>query len=281
MIRRLLTIPNDNNNLIHFDLRYSEGTNQAPAILILHGFKGFKDWGFLPDLGRSLTRSDYVTLNINFSKNGIGPDGKHFTALDAFAQNTISQELSDVRTVIHAILDGKIGKQVIDRERIGILGHSRGGAIALLSALEFEDEIGAVVTWASVGTLFRYSEAELKEWENKGYLEFKTPFLQQPLRVNRSYWQDLTANKAQYDLAERVKELYTPTLFIHGAEDNTIPPDESALLYENCAAPSKRLEIIEGTDHTFGIRHPFEVGSEAYFIARDLTESWFDHHLKY
>ena len=281
MIRRLLTVPNKTDSVIHFDLRYSEGTSQAPVIIILHGFKGFKDWGFFPDLGTSLARSDYVTLSMNFSKNGIGPDGKSFTAFEDFAANTISQELEDVQTVVQAILDGKIGRQVIDPERIGILGHSRGGAVALLSALEFEDEIGAVVTWATVGNLFRYSDEQLKQWQEQGYLEVESKTLKRPLKVNWSYWQDLEANRDRYDLPERIKELEAPALFIHGDADKTIPAEESKLLYENCGAPSKRLEIIENTDHTFGIRHPFEVGSEAYYIARDLTESWFDHHLKY
>ncbi|RLD16169.1 hypothetical protein DRI50_02515 [candidate division KSB1 bacterium] len=280
MIRRLLTEPND-DSVIHFDLRYSEGTSRAPVIIILHGFRGFKDWGFFPDLAASLARSDYVTLSMNFSKNGIGPDGKSLTALDDFAQNTISHELADVRTVVQAILDEKIGKQVIDPERIGIIGHSRGGAVALLSALEFEEEIGAVVTWAVMGNLYRYSEEQIKQWQEQGYLEVESKSLKQPLKVNWSYWQDLEANRERYDLPERMKEFYTPTLFIHGASDNVISPEESKLLYENCASPSKRLEIIEETGHTFGVRHPFEVGSEAYYIARDLTESWFDHHLKY
>ncbi len=281
MIRRLLSVANHTDSVIHFDLRYSEGTSQAPLIIILHGFKGFKDWGFLPELATSLSRSDYVTLSMNFSKNGIGPDGKTFTALDDFAANTISQELSDVQMVLEAVLNGKIGKQVIDPERIGILGYSRGGAVALLSALEFEDTIGAVVTWATVGNLFRYSDEQLKQWQEQGYLEVQSKFVKQPLKVNWSYYQDLQENIERYNLPERIKELETPTLFIHGDADKTVPSEESKQLFENCGAPSKRLEILEETDHTFGIRHPFEVGSEAYYIARDLTESWFDHHLKY
>ncbi|NOX89002.1 MAG: alpha/beta fold hydrolase [Calditrichaeota bacterium] len=281
MIRQTFSLRNDSGEPVNFDLRFSEGTSHAPVIILLHGFKGFKDWGFFPDLATSLARSDYVTLALNFSRNGIGADGKNFTALDRFAENTISHELADVQKIMEALLEGKIGKQVIDPERIGILGHSRGGAVALLTALEYPEEIGAVVTWASVGNLFRFSPEQIEQWNEIGYIEIENKRTRQIMRINRTYWDDLQKNKDRFNLYEQVKELEAPALFIHGSADKSVSPEESRLLSENCGAASKRLEIIEETDHTFGIKHPFEIGTEAYNIAKDLTESWFDRHLKY
>ncbi len=281
MIYRTQSIRNASGEVIRFDLRYPEGTSEAPAIILLHGFKGFKDWGFFPDLATSLAYSDYVTITMNFSRNGIGSDGKNLTDLEAFANNTISHELADVQVVIDALKNGKIDNHAINPELIGIMGHSRGGAVALLAALENEDIVGAVVTWAAVGNLFRYSEEQIAEWEEKGFLEVVNQRTGQTLKVNKSYWHDLQKNKEKFDLYQRVEDLEIPTLFIHGNEDSTISPEESQTLYEHCGAYSKRLEIIEGADHTFGIKHPFVKGTEAYSIARDLTESWFDRHLKF
>lgn len=279
MIRRLLSIKNEADEPIHFDLRYHEGASQAPVVILLHGFMSSKDWGFIPDLARTLIRSDYVTVALNFSRNGIGRDGKSFTALEKFAENTISQELSDVRAVVRAIRNGSIGKQVIDPERIGIFGHSRGGGIAVLSALEMPEEIGAVVTWSAVSRFGRFTEDELEQLKTQGFVEVETT--NNKFRINRSFLDDLQQNQEKFDLVRRIEDLESPILFIHGGADSFVPPAESEELYENCGSASKRLEIIEEADHTFGIRHPFEVGTEAYNIAKDLTESWFDRHLKY
>ena len=281
MIYRTQSIPNASGESIRFDLRYAEGTADAPVIILLHGFKGFKDWGFFPDLATSLAYSDYVTITLNFSRNGIGSDGKTFSNLEAFAQNTISHELEDVQTVLQAIKQGKIDNHVINPESIGLFGHSRGGAVALLTALQHEDDIGAVVTWAAVGNLLRYSNEEIQQWQQTGYLEVLNQRTGQVMRVNKTYLEDLQQNKDKFDLYRRVEDLEIPTLFIHGTDDPTVSHQESEILHRNCGAYSKRLELIEGADHTFGIKHPFEKSSQAYSIAKDLTESWFDRHLKF
>ncbi len=281
MIRRLLTINNEEDEPIHFDLRYQEGSNKAPVIILLHGFLSFKDWGFFPDLARTLARSEYVTLALNFSRNGIGPNGKNFTDVEHFARNTISHELSDVKTVIQAILNGKIGKSVADPERIGILGHSRGGGIAILAALEIPEEIGAVVTWATLKHFHRFNQKDVAQWKKQGFVEWENSKNKQKFKINRSFWDDLQQNEKQFNLVHRIQDLVPPILFIHGNNDTHVAHSESKELYENCGSVSKRLEIIEEADHTFGIRDPFEVGTEAYRIAKDLTESWFDRHLKY
>ncbi len=281
MIHRTLSLKNADGETVYFDLRYAEGTAQAPVVILLHGFKGFKNWGFFPDLATSLARSDYVTVAMNFSRNGIGADGKNFTALDAFAKNTISHELQDVQLVIEALQQGKIGNHIVDAERIGLFGHSRGAAVALLTALEVDDLISAVVTWGAVGNLFRYSLEQIEQWEKQGFIEVVNQRTGQVMRMNRDYWDDLQKNREKFDLYTRIGEMEAPTLFIHGANDQAVSAEESVKLHENCGAVSKRLEIIEDADHTLGIKHPFEKSTRAYSIAKDLTESWFDRHLKF
>ena len=158
MIRKSYTLQNKHNEDLLLDLRYDEGTRDAPTIIILHGFKGFKDWGFFPNLASRMTDSGYATVCFNFARNGIGNDLNNFTKLDKFAENTYSHELADMEIVLEAIKSGSIGKNIIDSEKLGLLGHSRGGAIAILTAREREEDFQALVTWASISNLFRYSE---------------------------------------------------------------------------------------------------------------------------
>ena len=279
MVRKVYHIQNKHNEDIALDLRFEEGSRDMPTIIILHGFKGFKDWGFFPDLGRRLTYSGYATVCFNFSRNGIGSNPEIFSEPDKFAENSYSHELDDVRAVVQAIDDGTIGKNIIDRKRMGILGHSRGGAVALLSAREIEDRFLAVTTWAGIANLYRYGDEQIAQWEKRGYIEIENSRTKQIMRINKSFWDDLQANKERFDLLKAVSEMEIPALFIHGAEDTSVPPKESEELFEQCGSFQKKLEIIDNTGHTFGIRHPFDIPTPEYELAVSLTENWFDRHL--
>src|SRR5574337_65639 len=133
------------------DFHYPEiGGRPVPVIIFLHGFKGFKDWGHFPLVCENLARSGFAVIRFNFSWNGTTPGHPlDFVDLDAFAKNTFSKELFDVEAVIDDLV-WRAGKEVnCDPKRIGLLGHSRGGGIALLAG--FRDErIKAVATWAGV-----------------------------------------------------------------------------------------------------------------------------------
>ena len=113
MIRKSLTLQNKFDEDLLLDLRYDEGTREAPTIVIMHGFKGFKDWGFFPNLASRMIASGYATVCFNFSRNGIGNDLKKFTELDKFAENTYSHELADMETVLEAIKSGNVGNDFI------------------------------------------------------------------------------------------------------------------------------------------------------------------------
>jgi uncharacterized protein len=279
MIRKSITLHNKFNEDILLDLRYDEGTRDAPAIIIVHGFKGFKDWGFFPDLGRRFTASGYVTVCLNFSRNGIGSDLQTFSELDKFAENTYSHELADMQAVIEAIKSESIGKRIINPEQLGILGHSRGGAIAILTAKKYHDDFSALVTWSSIARLNRYNDEQIRQWQAKGYIEIENVRTGQMMRLNKTFWDDLQKNEKKYDLIKVIQDIEIPALFVHGAEDTSVPPEESQSLHDQCGAFLKRLEMIENANHTFGIKHPFENPTPEYETAAYLSEHWFDSNL--
>lgn len=279
MIRKSLTLQNKYNEDLLLDLRYDEGTREAPTIIIMHGFKGFKDWGFFPNLASRMTASGYATVCFNFARNGIGSDLKNFTELDKFAENTYSHELADVEIVLEAIRTGDIGKNIIDTERLGLMGHSRGGAIAVMTARNHQDAFQALVTWSSISNLFRYSDDQIKQWDSKGYIEIENARTNQMMRINKTFWEDLNKNKKRYNLLKATEDIEIPSLFVHGDQDTSVPYSESEELLENCSAYSKRIELIEGANHTFGIKHPFVNDTIEYETACTLTEHWFDNNL--
>jgi len=182
-MRKSFNLVNSSEEKIQGDIRYREGEKNAPVIVICHGFKGFKDWGFFPVLAERFADDGYVTITFNFSRNGIGADPNNFTELEQFAKNTYSHELNDLKTLIDAIASGDIGKNIIDPEKIGLLGHSRGGGVALLYTA-IDERIQCVATWSAIARVERYSEDVIKQWEKTGFIEMENKRTNQMMRLN-------------------------------------------------------------------------------------------------
>jgi ATP:cob(I)alamin adenosyltransferase len=61
-----------------------EGPPPDTAVVLVHGFKGFKDWGFFPHTAEALAADGHAAISLNFSLNGIGDRPTEFTELEAF-----------------------------------------------------------------------------------------------------------------------------------------------------------------------------------------------------
>ncbi len=85
---------------IRIELRRPEASPPRATVIVCHGFKGFKAWGFFPHLAERLARAGYEAVTFDFSRNGIGDNPTEFSRLDLFAGNTYSHELADLQTVV-------------------------------------------------------------------------------------------------------------------------------------------------------------------------------------
>src|ERR1700690_4053947 len=86
------------------------GTLEMPSghpgalVVIVHGFKGFRQWSFFPWLAEQLALSGIASCRFDMSRNGIGDgDPEQFDRLDLFADDTYSRQLSDLRRVLEKI----------------------------------------------------------------------------------------------------------------------------------------------------------------------------------
>jgi dienelactone hydrolase len=279
MLRKNISVTNPESEIIRAELYYRNAIKDAPVIIICHGFKGFKNWAFFPVLAESLAQADYVALTFNFSRNGIGSDLQNFTELELFEKNTYSHELDDLKCIIDAVESGEIGKGLINPEKIGLLGHSRGGGIALLHT-QNDSRIKSLVTWSAIASVERYSADEIKLWKSQKYLEFENKRTGQMMRVGKELLDDIQKNKNELNITSAAENIVTPTLIIHGQADESVPLEEAHTIYDHLNASSKELMIIEGGSHTFGARHPMESIPEELQTVFELTENWFDRFLR-
>lgn len=250
------------NNILRVSVFGLKNISFAPCLILVHGFKGFKDWGFWNYSANFFAESGYCVLSFNFSHNGIGDDPLNFTELDKFAKNTISLEISELSELIEFYKEGYFGKTI--NSRIGIIGHSRGGAVSILTSGRI-DSISALVVWASVSEFKRYSSRQIGEWRKNGFLEVINSRTKQIMRLNVSLLEDIERNsEGSLNIEKAVKSLNKPFLIIHGEQDLTVPVKEAFQLFEWSDKNISQLEIISAAGHTFNITHPFN-GSNAEF----------------
>ncbi|NOX65541.1 MAG: prolyl oligopeptidase family serine peptidase [Chlorobi bacterium] len=249
-------------NVISITSYGNENISNNSCIIITHGFKGFKDWGFFPYTAEYLSNLGYYVITFNFSHNGIGSNKLEFTELEKFAENTFSLEIEELTEIVKAYRENFFGE--VNNPKIGLLGHSRGGAIALLTALNL-DRITAVVTWSSVSNLDRYSERQKIEWRKKGYFAVMNSRTKQEMRLNVSLLNDLEANKDdKLNITKAAANLGIPLLIAHGKEDLAVKFKEAEELYEHSDKSITELFPIENTGHTFGCVHPFAGTNEKF-----------------
>lgn len=229
-----------------------------PIIPIVHGFTGFKNWGFIPYIAQALEQNDFAAVTFNFSHDGIQEDRDWVVHTKIFEQNTISLEVEDLRLLVTSIKNGliipKFIQKLLNTEKISLIGQSLGGAVSLIYSAKYGN-IDKIVMLGSVGTLFRYTKRQIQEWEKSGFLEFINSRTGQTLRISYTYIQDIYQN--DYKLENYLRSINIPVLYIHGSEDVTVPLSEIQDLFRKSANPLASLEVIRNTGHTFGIEHPF------------------------
>ena len=233
------------------------------CIIFAHGFKGFKDWGGFPYMMEKLAEAGYITVSFNFTHNGVAADKPmDFTRLDLFAENTHSRELSDLHTIIYYIYSNA-EKYNIDKNRIALIGHSRGGAAVIIGASE-DDRIKALITLASVGDVNRYTPEQIKRWREKGYIEIPNTRTNQMMRMNSAFLDDIEQNSERLNIEKAFGRLKIPALIIHGKEDLAVKYTDAEKLYAASDKSKTELYIVENTGHTFGIEHPFKGTTKAF-----------------
>ena len=264
-------------NKIRYSVYFDNEKISKPCLIFVHGFKGFKDWGFWPYAAEFFAKNGFNVISFNFSHNGVGDSLTEFEELDKFAENTISLEVDELDEIINSVKSGKLVIQ--NCFSIGIIGHSRGGAVSILTSAKNEN-VNALAVWASVAKLDRYTERQKKEWKERGFIEVFNSRTQQMMRLNVTLLNDIEKNKnSTLNIETAVKKLNRPFLIVHGEQDLTVPVEEGKLLFEFADKEKTELEVIPATGHTFDIVHPFESSNAKFDKVLNRTLDFFKKNL--
>jgi len=264
------------NNKLRISAFGLKNLETFPCLIFVHGFKGFKDWGFGPYLGKFFADKGFFVVTFNFSHNGVGESRTEFDELDKFAENTFSLEISELIELIDAYKNGFFGKT--KNQKIGLVGHSRGGAISLLTASQKKD-VNALAVWSSVAKLDRYSERQKENWKKKGVFEVLNQRTKQVMRLNLSLLEDIEKNcDTTLNIKRAVADLKRPLLLVHGEQDLAVPIVEGEQLFNWSDKTLTEFQKIPAAGHTFDVKHPFEWSNPKFDRVINLTIDFFHKH---
>jgi dipeptidyl aminopeptidase/acylaminoacyl peptidase len=247
-----------NNRPFSIDITYQPDGMPKPIILHIHGFKGFKDWGYFNQLAEYAAMNGFVFIKMNFSHNGTTPENPlDFVDLEAFGSNNFSIEQSDLATVIDYVYSSQfvVDKDELDLGRFYLTGHSRGGAAVVLKGFH-DPRVKAVASWAGINDLSKhFSITEVDQWKEKGVMYIENSRTKQLMPLYYQIVEDFLENKDILNLPQAIKNFMKPLCIIHGSKDPTVPVRVAYLTQK--WNPNVELHIVEGADHVFNGGHPW------------------------
>jgi len=258
------------------DVRTGDRATPRPAVLVLHGYKGFKDWGMFPPLAERLARAGFTAVSFNLSGSGVDDSGA-FVFPERFGHATFTGDLGDIRLVVNALATGGLDTAV--PTAIGFLGHSRGGGLGVLAAAA-DGRIAALVSWAAISNVHRFAPEEVAAWRARGQMDVLNSRTSQVLPVFTDVLDDIAQHAATtLDIPAAAGRTTAPWLIVHGESDPTVPLAEAMTLRADGGGRPELL-VIPGAGHTLDTVHPWQGPTPAFTTASDATLAWFGKHLR-
>jgi len=217
------------------------------GVILCHGFRGYKDWGFLPFLATRLADEGFPVVAFNFASSGVTDRDGTFGDPERFRRGTYAGDLDDAARVcdwMAARIGGPAGA------RLGLAGHSRGGVIALLHASR-DARVRSVATLGAPARIGVWPEAYWEAWRRDEAAEVYDFRTKASLHLGPELFHDWERNRARYDTAAALAALAAPLLVVHGSRDALVPLSEAERLASFGRSTSVELRVIEGAGHSF------------------------------
>lgn len=219
---------------------------RPPGVIISHGLESSKDGVKWLVMSPRLCESGFACLRFSYRGCGEGDEKSEGN----FEDTSLTARIQDYRTAIDFTV-----KQGFDSQRLGVIGSSFGGMIALAAQ---DNRIKVIVVMATPYHIPDPGDA----LASGGYVELGPGH-----RLTKRFFEDVR----KYDMGKEIQKIHCPILIIQGSGDNIVPVEDARTLYKLANEP-KRLEIIDGADHVF---------SEPAHLERvvNLSLEWFKTYL--
>lgn len=258
------------------------GTSHSPdagqparaVVLLCHGFKGYKDYGFFPLLAESLAGEGFIAHRFNFSHSGMTNQTEKFERPELFERDTWGRQIADIRAVAKALRRAELPGGGFDLPLVWF-GHSRGGVAVLLAAwrsLSWDRErrpAGLVVASAPASG-YGLGEQALATLRQRGSIESPSSRTGQVLRVGKGWVDEIDARPTDFDPVNAIYKTQCPVLLVHGSADATVPVTAVRTLSGGVDKERVRVHIIQGGSHTFNAPNPMPLDADPPAQAAEL-----------
>lgn len=235
------------------DTHVPDGASHA-CLVLLHGYLGYKDYGFIPVLAERLARSGVTVHRFNFAHSGMTNSIVTFERPDLFERQTWNAQIYDALCVIDAVRAGRLRGQGLP---MVLAGHSRGGVSALLTAGRHRKRLGlaGAVTLAAPSACCGLSEETQGAWLESGRLIATSNRTGQQMSISSRWLEEQIADPVGHDVLFQTAQMGVPLLAIHGSADESVPV---ACVHQIVAAAGDeaRALVLRAGNHVFGMPNP-------------------------
>ncbi len=237
--------PSANNIPLKGDI-HLPNTPNGVGVILLHGLLATKDLHWFPEMSGILSENGYTVLRFDFAGNGKsgGTFEKH---------NTYEQAQKDVQGAIQ-----ELKKHSVDR--VFLIGHSYGGAVAFLCA--GFPEVVSVVGFAPVTNPSGVRNRIVKRQKKKVFLQLDVGLV--------SVYQPFIDSALGLTPESLLQHIHVPICIIHGTKDKALDYTFSEEFYKKLDVKDKAFHAVKGADHVF-MGH----WNELYA----LTQKWLQTHI--
>jgi pimeloyl-ACP methyl ester carboxylesterase len=264
--RHNFIIKGENDRAILLDYEYKESSENLPAVIFCHGYKGFKDWGAWGLMGSAFAKAGFLFIKFNYSHNGGTIEQPiDFPDLEAFSKNNYSTEVRDTQRVLDWLASSQLP---IDKNKINLIGHSRAGGIATI-VTAIDRRVSKLVTLASVADYAqRFPNGEaMKKWKENGVMYVKNGRTHQDMPHLYQFFEDFAKNEELLNILKQAGKIKQPHLIIHGEDDEAVAVIDAHKLHD--ASVNSQLKLIRAAGHTLDATHPWK----ATFLPNDLRQA--------
>ncbi|MES2997567.1 MAG: alpha/beta fold hydrolase [Verrucomicrobiota bacterium] len=212
------------------DVTYHPSERHDTLVIIGHGVTGNKDRSLVVELAEGLAARGWSCLRMSFAGNG-DSEGN-------FEDCTISREIGDLKAVLETVPDWV---------RVIYIGHSMGGAVGVLTAVE-DVRIGGLVSLAGMTHTAAFYEREFGLRTPGQDVMWEKP----ECPLSQAFADGM---KEVGNTLEAAGKIVQPWLLIHGEADDVVPIQDGIDAHA-AAICQKRWVAVPGGDHSFdGVRH--------------------------
>jgi uncharacterized protein len=235
-------------SIINFPDKYKK----YPAVIILHGFTGYKEEAHLKELADVLAKSGFAA--IRFDCSGSGESGGTFEK-----DYLMSNYLEDIKSVYEYVRKLKF----VDKDRISIVGHSMGGLMSIVFAsINPNIKVCVAVSSPSIMITANWIKGAIDEWKRLGWFYKKISRDNSNAKIPFSF----IADSNKYNAIDFAKKLHCPFLTVLGLSDSVVNPGDSRKIFRAANEPKELAEIA-------GIGHDYKKDSQ---LIRKVNERILD-----